>query len=56
MDSIAENFGVKRYRSVATVCAVYPDAQTAEPHLYLKLKSFRVNIRIVLFRILTLVQ
>ena len=56
MDSIAEHFGIKRYRSVAAVCAVYPDAQTAEPHLYLKLKSFRVNILIVLFRILTLVQ
>ena len=52
MDSIAEHFGIKRYRSVAAVCAIYPDAQTAETHLYLKLTSFCVNILIVLFRIL----
>ena len=50
MDSIAEHFGIKRYRSVAAVCAIYPDAQTAETHLYLKLTSFCVNILIVLFR------
>ena len=48
MDSIAEHFGIKRYRSVAAVCAIYPDAQTAETHLYLKLTPFCVNILIVL--------
>ena len=32
MDSITEHFGIKRYRSVAAVCAIYPDAQTAETH------------------------
>ena len=37
MDSITEHFGIKRYRSVAAVCAIYPDAQTVETHLYLKL-------------------
>ena len=36
MDSITEYFGIKRYRSVAAVCAIYPDAQTVETHLYLK--------------------
>ena len=54
--SIAEHFGIKRYRSVTAVRAIYPDAQTAETHLYLKLTSFCVNILIVLFRILILVQ
>ena len=48
MDSIAEHFGIKCYRSVAAVCAIYPDAQTSETHLYLKLTSFCVNILIVL--------
>ena len=56
MDSIVEHFGIKRYRSVAAVCAIYPDAQTAETHKYLTLPSFCVNILIVLFRILILVQ
>ena len=37
MDSITEHFGIKCYRSVAAVCAIYPDAQTAETHLYLKM-------------------
>ena len=48
MDSIAEHLGIKHYRSVATVCAIYPDAQTAETHLYLKLTPFCVNILLVL--------
>ena len=52
-DSITEHSGIKRYRSVAAVCAIYPDAQT---HLYLKLTSFCVNILIVLFRVLILVK
>ena len=56
MDSIAEHFGIKRNRSVAAVCAIYPDAQTAETRLHLKLTSFCVNILIVLLRILILVQ
>ena len=48
MDSIAEHFGIKRYRSVAAVCAIYPDAQTVETNLYLKLAPLCVNILIVL--------
>ena len=57
MGSIAEHFGIKRYRSVAAICAIYLDAQTAETlNLYLKLTSFCVNILTVLFRILILVQ
>ena len=57
IDSITELFEIKRYRSVAAVCAIYPDAQTVETHLYLKLTSFSVNILIiVLFRVLILVK
>ena len=57
MDSINKHFGIKRYRSVTAVCAIYPDAQTVETHLYLKLTSFCVNILIiVLFRVLILVK
>ena len=53
MDSITEHFGIKRYRSVAAVCAVYPDGQTVETHLYLKLTLVCVNILIkILFRVL----
>ena len=56
IDSITELFEIKRNRSVAAVCAIYPDAQTVETHLYLKLTSFCVNILIiVLFRVLILV-
>ena len=56
IDSINELFEIKRDRSVAAVCAIYPDAQTVETHLYLKLTSFCVNILIiVLFRVLILV-
>ena len=44
MDSITEHFGIKRYRSVAAVCAIYPAAQTVESHLYLTLTSVCVNI------------
>ena len=47
MDSITEHYWIKRYRSVAAVCALYPDAQTVETHLYLKLTSFYVNILII---------
>ena len=55
MNSITEHVGIKRYRSVAAVCAIYPDAQTVETHLYLKLTSFCVNILIiVLFRFFAL--
>ena len=43
MDSITKHFGIKRYRSVAAVCAIYLDAQNVETHLYLKLTSFCVN-------------
>ena len=35
---------------------VHPDAQTVETHLYLKVTSFCVNILIVLFMILILIQ
>ena len=57
MDSSTEHLGIKRYRSVAAVCAIYPDAQTVETHLYLKLTSVCVNILIkVLFRVLILVK
>ena len=57
IDSIPELFGIKRYRSVAAVCAIYPDAQIVETHLYLKLASFCVNILIiVLFRVVILVK
>ena len=53
MDSITEHFGIKRYRSVAAVCAIYPDEQTVETHLYLKLTSVCVNtlIKYVLKRV-----
>ena len=43
MDSITKHFGIKRYRSVAAVCAIYLDAQNVETHLYSKLTSFCVN-------------
>ena len=57
MDSITKHFGIKRYRSVAAVCAIYPNAQTVETHLYLKLTSFCVNnLIIVLFRVLILTK
>ena len=57
MEFITEHFGIKRYRSVAAVCAIYPDAHTVETHLYLKLTSFCVHILIiVLVRILILVK
>ena len=36
MDSITKHFGIKRYRSVAAVCAIYLDAQNVETHLYSK--------------------
>ena len=50
-------FGIKRYRSVAAVCAIYPDAHTVETYLYLKLTSFCVHILIiVLVRVLVLVK
>ena len=38
MDSITEHFGIKRYRSVAAVCGIYPDAQKVETHSYMYLK------------------
>ena len=57
MDSITEHFGIKPYISVAAVCAIYPDAQTVETHLYLKLTSFYVNtLIIVLFRVLIVTE
>ena len=57
MESITEHFGIKRYRSVAAVCAIYPDAHTVETYLYLKLTSFCVHILIiVLVRVLILVK
>ena len=57
MEFITEHFGIKRYRSVAAVCAIYPDAHTVETYLYLKLTSFCVHILIiVLVRVLILVK
>ena len=57
MEFITEHFGIKRYRSVAVVCAIYPDAHTVETHLYLKLASFCVHILIIVpFRVLILVK
>ena len=57
MEFITEHFGIKRYRSVAAVCAIYPDAHTVETYLYLKLTSFCVHILIiVLVRALILVK
>ena len=57
MEFITEHFGIKRYRSVAAVCAIYPDAHTVETHLYLKLTSFCVHILIIVpFRVLILVK
>ena len=32
MEFITEHFGIKRYRSVAAVCAIYPDAHTVETY------------------------
>ena len=34
IDSIAEHFGIKRYRSIVAVCAIYPDAQTGDSFVF----------------------